>query len=563
MASVKKTMKSSETKKAKQPGPRTPKVKASKRLAVSKARKAAVTPALTAKKAAASKRAAKTAAAKVAGKKVSAKLAAKALAAKKLAAKVLAAKQLAAKKSAQKAKLKTQMATAATSRATAAKNKNKNPIKKKVQASPRALAPRGQTASVAKQATVRRAKPELARATAAKRIAAAKRVEAVRKAAVPKTPAHKGLRREAAPAVVAARQPVESKPVESKTGAVQKPAAGKDAAAALLAFKRNVARLTEARKRAAAAPRPGPTLNSSNLPLEPSEPMIKQAKKDPSMETASGADTNSVRPSATVTARETARGGAKGTGAPMHAKAPAKLLVSKLAPSIENRPVALAPAASDASQPDTGQANTAEAAPAERPSAVAPKPAKIASPQRQLFKSGEFVVYPSHGVGQIVAIEEQEVAGFKLELYVISFIKDKMMLKVPTPKAASVGMRRLADATAVKMALDTLAGRARIKRTMWSRRAQEYEAKINSGDLNAIAEVVRDLYRSDTQPEQSYSERQLYEAALDRMTREIVVVQRLTETESLKVIEAQLQKGPRRGKAEDIDAEEAEIEEAA
>jgi CarD family transcriptional regulator len=559
MASVKKTMKSSETKKAKQPGPRTPKAKASKRLAVSKARKAAVTPALATKKAAASKLAART----VAAKKVAAKVAAKALAAKKLAAKVLAAKQLAAKKSAQKAKLKTQMATAATSRATAAKNKNKNPIKKKVQASPRASAPRSQTASVAKQATVRRAKPELARATAAKRIAAAKRVEAVRKAAAPKTPAHKGLRREAAPAVVAARKPVESKPVGSKTGAVQKPAAGKDAAAALLAFKRNVARLTEARKRAAAAPRPVPTLNSSNLPLEPSEPMIKQAKKDPSMETASGADTNSVRPSATVTARETARGGAKGTGAPMHAKAPAKLLVSKLAPSIENRPVALAPAASNASQRDTGQANTAEAAPAERPSAVAPKPAKIASPQRQLFKSGEFVVYPSHGVGQIVAIEEQEVAGFKLELYVISFIKDKMMLKVPTPKAASVGMRRLADATAVKMALDTLAGRARIKRTMWSRRAQEYEAKINSGDLNAIAEVVRDLYRSDTQPEQSYSERQLYEAALDRMTREIVVVQRLTETESLKVIEAQLQKGPRRGKAEDIDAEEAEIEEAA
>ena len=142
---------------------------------------------------------------------------------------------------------------------------------------------------------------------------------------------------------------------------------------------------------------------------------------------------------------------------------------------------------------------------------------------RQGFKTGEHVVYPSHGVGQITAIEEQEVAGFKLELFVVSFAKDKMTLRVPTAKAASVGLRKLADAESVAKALTTLTGRARVKRTMWSRRAQEYEAKINSGDLVAIAEVVRDLYRSEAQPEQSYSERQLYEAALDRMTREIAV----------------------------------------
>ena len=190
----------------------------------------------------------------------------------------------------------------------------------------------------------------------------------------------------------------------------------------------------------------------------------------------------------------------------------------------------------------------AEAKPGEKSAPPAHKQAKTATPQRQLFKPHEYVVYPAHGVGQIVAIEEQEVAGFKLELFVVRFVRDKMILKVPTPKAASVGMRRLADASAVKVALDTLTGRARVKRTMWSRRAQEYEAKINSGDLKAIAEVVRDLYRSDTQPEQSYSERQLYETALDRMAREILVVQKLTETESLKVIETQLQKGPRRGK---------------
>lgn len=181
------------------------------------------------------------------------------------------------------------------------------------------------------------------------------------------------------------------------------------------------------------------------------------------------------------------------------------------------------------------------------------------------FKTNEFIVYPAHGVGQIVAIEEQEVAGFKLELYVISFVKDKMTLKVPTPKVAAVGMRKLAEADVVRKALDTLTGRARIKRTMWSRRAQEYEAKINSGDLVAIAEVVRDLYRSDVQPEQSYSERQLYEAALDRMARELAVVHKVDDAESLKLIESQLAKGPRRAsKAEDVAAaEENDVDEAA
>ena len=164
------------------------------------------------------------------------------------------------------------------------------------------------------------------------------------------------------------------------------------------------------------------------------------------------------------------------------------------------------------------------------------------SGNRHGFKLNEFVVYPAHGVGQIVAVEEQEVAGFKLELFVINFSKDKMTLRVPISKVAGVGMRKLSDPDAAKRSLEILTGRARIKRTMWSRRAQEYEAKINSGDINAIAEVVRDLYRSEAQPEQSYSERQLYEAALDRMMREIAAVQKLSETEALKVIETQLRR---------------------
>ena len=173
------------------------------------------------------------------------------------------------------------------------------------------------------------------------------------------------------------------------------------------------------------------------------------------------------------------------------------------------------------------------------------------------FKAGEAVVYPAHGVGRITAIEEQEIAGFKLELYVVSFEKDKMVLRVPTSKAESVGMRKLAESGLVEKALTTMAGRARVKRTMWSRRAQEYEAKINSGDLISVAEVVRDLYRSDAQPEQSYSERQLYEAALERVVSEIASVNGATETEALKLIEDALAKSPRRAKgAEDVEAAE-------
>ena len=217
-----------------------------------------------------------------------------------------------------------------------------------------------------------------------------------------------------------------------------------------------------------------------------------------------------------------------------------------------------------------GQIAEARKTDAAKAAAARPVAKPVAKPtsQRQGFKTGEYIVYPAHGVGQVVAIEEQEVAGFKLELFVINFAKDKMTLKVPVPKVTSVGMRKLAEPDVVKRCLDTLTGRARIKRTMWSRRAQEYEAKINSGDLVSITEVVRDLYRSDAQPEQSYSERQLYEAAVDRVARELAAVNKLTDTEALKLIEGQLQKGPKRGgKVEaEIDAEtesQASVEEAA
>ncbi|WP_428543580.1 CarD family transcriptional regulator [Profundibacter sp.] len=140
------------------------------------------------------------------------------------------------------------------------------------------------------------------------------------------------------------------------------------------------------------------------------------------------------------------------------------------------------------------------------------------------FRPNEFVVYPSHGVGKVVSVEKQEVAGFELELFVIAFEKDKMTLRVPTNKAIEVGMRALSTPDVIAHAQKTLKGKAKVKRAMWSRRAQEYEQKINSGDLIAIAEVVRDLHRTDEQREQSYSERQLYEAALERLTREFAAV---------------------------------------
>lgn len=156
------------------------------------------------------------------------------------------------------------------------------------------------------------------------------------------------------------------------------------------------------------------------------------------------------------------------------------------------------------------------------------------------FRPDDFVVYPAHGVGRIVSIEEQQVAGLTLEMFVISFEKDKMTLRVPTARATEIGMRSLASPDLVDKAMETLKGKARVKRAMWSRRAQEYEQKINSGDLLSIAEVVRDLHRSDDQREQSYSERQLYEAALDRLTREVAAVNGIDTGGAQKKVESVL-----------------------
>jgi CarD family transcriptional regulator len=153
------------------------------------------------------------------------------------------------------------------------------------------------------------------------------------------------------------------------------------------------------------------------------------------------------------------------------------------------------------------------------------------------FATGDFVVYPTHGVGKIVGIETQEIAGHTLSVFVVAFDKDRMTLRVPLAKAKVSGLRKLSSRKEMDAALAKLRGRSRAKRTMWSRRAQEYQAKIASGDPGSIAEVVRDLYRNSGQPEQSYSERQIYQAALDRFVREFAAVERIDETTATQRVE--------------------------
>ncbi|MEK9797429.1 MAG: CarD family transcriptional regulator, partial [Alphaproteobacteria bacterium] len=191
------------------------------------------------------------------------------------------------------------------------------------------------------------------------------------------------------------------------------------------------------------------------------------------------------------------------------AKKPAakKPVSKKTAPkAAPKKPAAKKPAATKSAAKPAAESSEAKAS---APKAAAPKNEKLE------FSVNDFVVYPTHGVGQVTGVENYEIAGEKLRLFVISFERERMTLKVPITKVKESGLRKLSSRKVIDNALKTLKGRVRIKRTMWSRRAQEYEAKINSGDAVAIAEVVRDLHRGEDQPDQSYSERQMYQAALE------------------------------------------------
>jgi CarD family transcriptional regulator len=216
------------------------------------------------------------------------------------------------------------------------------------------------------------------------------------------------------------------------------------------------------------------------------------------------------------------------------AEAP-KVAKSAAAPALA--PKAAAVAKAPAPPPAPSVAEPHEPAPAAAPAAimhagVAAGPMRPMAPPRamakaEIFVDGDFVVYPTHGVGKVERIATEEIAGHTLELIHITFDENRMTLRVPTNKARTAGLRKLASKKQFDEVLATLKGRARIKRTMWSRRAQEYEAKINSGDPQAIAEVVRDLHRNAGQPDQSFSERQIYESALDRLAAEFAALERV------------------------------------
>ena len=168
-----------------------------------------------------------------------------------------------------------------------------------------------------------------------------------------------------------------------------------------------------------------------------------------------------------------------------------------------------------------------------------PSVKKTASKKNE-FLPEQYVVYPSHGIGQILEIEKKEIAGQMLKMYVIEFEKEKMILRVPIEKTKEIGVRKVSTKNQLKEIFEILTGKAKIRRTMWSRRAQEYEAKINSGDIKLLTEVVRDLFRSDSQPEQSYSERQLYEAARERLSREVAVIEKIDEQKAIEKMETVL-----------------------
>ena len=158
--------------------------------------------------------------------------------------------------------------------------------------------------------------------------------------------------------------------------------------------------------------------------------------------------------------------------------------------------------------------------------------------QNNVFKIGDYVVYPAHGVGKLLAIESHEIAGQKVELFVINFERDRMTLRLPTQKAQNAGLRQISSKDSFSSVLDKLSVKTKPRRVMWSRRAQEYENKINSGDPVAIAEVVRDLFRNQNDSDQSYSERQIYQAAIDRLAREFAVVESIDENEAIDKMEA-------------------------
>ena len=231
-------------------------------------------------------------------------------------------------------------------------------------------------------------------------------------------------------------------------------------------------------------------------------------------------------------------------------KAPAKKTPAKKAPA-KKTPAKKAPAKKAPVKKAPAKKALAKKAPAKKASAKkAPAKKAVTKKIKLQYSVGDFIVYPSHGVGEITDIQTFEIAEEKLEMYNVIFDKEKMTLKIPTIKAKEIGIRKVSSRNEMKKTLEILKGKAKIRRTMWSRRAQEYEAKINSGILTELTEVVRDLFRNSNQPEQSYSERQLYESARDRLAREVAVVEKTDDDKAVEKIEIILNDATRKSSSE-------------
>ena len=231
-------------------------------------------------------------------------------------------------------------------------------------------------------------------------------------------------------------------------------------------------------------------------------------------------------------------------------KAPAKKAPAKKTPA-KKTVAKKAPAKKTVAKKAPAKKAPAKKAPAKK--TVTKKSSSKKSPTKKIklqYSVGDFIVYPSHGVGEITDIQTFEIAEEKLEMYNVIFDKEKMTLKIPTIKAKEIGIRKVSSRNEMKKTLEILKGKAKIRRTMWSRRAQEYEAKINSGILTELTEVVRDLFRNSSQPEQSYSERQLYESARDRLAREVAVVEKTDDDKAVDKIEIILNDATRKSSSE-------------
>ncbi len=315
------------------------------------------------------------------------------------------------------------------------------------------------------------------------------------------------------------------------------------------AKKAPVKKAASAKKSAAKQASPKPAAKKAVKKAAPKPAAKKTAPKKPAEKKAAPAKKAAAKPAPKA---EKAKA-AKKAAAP---KPAAKKAAAKKSTAKKSTKKAAKPVAPPRPKPvNVGQAprKTTLAASIPVPSMAPPKDAPQADAAASVnteasqtakldFKVNDKIVYPAHGVGKILNLEKQQVAGIAIELFVIDFDQEKMKLRVPTGKAKAAGMRALSEEKTVKDSIALLKGRARIKRTMWSRRAQEYDAKINSGDMKLVAEVVRDLYRGDDQPEQSYSERQLFEAALDRMAREVAAVRNVDLGKAIEELESVLKK---------------------